>query len=327
MLKNILIRYSTIIALLLLIIGLSVTTPDFLNPGNLINIFSQSAILALVSVGLCLVVAAGGIDLSVAVAFDIGGMVSVLLLEAGSGWLIAIIFGLLSGAIVGAFNSFLVLKVKITIFLATLGTLFIGQSIEKIITKGGTPVYMPEMDGVFKFLGDGSIFVVQKWGGQIDFKFSVILAILVSVLVHFLLKKTILGRYLYAIGSQSEAAKLSGVPVKKYTFYAFVLCSVICALAGIVGASAVKSYVPLSGSYYLMDAIGAVFIGSTLNEKGFVDVPGTLVGVIFYGVVSNGLSLEEINFYWQSVAHGLLMFSVLILNSYRVIFIRKASVV
>lgn len=140
-LKNSLIRYSTIIALLILIIGLSIVTPKFLNPGNLVNILSQSSILALVAVGLCLVIATGGLDLSVAVAFDIGGMVSVLLLQGGFGWLTAIIFGLLAGVVIGVFNSFLVLKIKITVFLATLGTLFIVQSIERIITEGGTPVY------------------------------------------------------------------------------------------------------------------------------------------------------------------------------------------
>jgi ribose transport system permease protein len=326
MLKNGFIRYSTIIALLILIIGLSITTSKFLNPGNLLNILTQSAILTLVSVGLCLVIAAGGIDLSVAVAFDMGGMVSVILLSYGWGWLTAIFMGLVAGAIIGVFNSFLVLKVKITIFLATLGTLFIGQSIERIITEGGKPVYLPNMDEVFSFLGNGSLFVVNKWGSQIDFKWSVIIAILVAFSIHFLLKKTVFGRYLYAIGLQSEAAELSGVPVKKYTSYAFVICSVICAFAGIVGASALKSYVPLSGNYYLMDGIGAVFIGSTLNEKGLVDIPGTLVGVIFYGVVSNGLSLVGINFYWQSVVHGLLMFAILILNSYRLSSIKKVGI-
>lgn len=321
-LKNSLIRYSTIIALLILIIGLSILTPKFLNPGNLVNILSQSSILALVAVGLCLVIATGGLDLSVAVAFDIGGMVSVLLLQGGFGWLIAIIFGLLAGVVIGAFNSFLVLKIKITVFLATLGTLFIVQSIERIITEGGTPVYLPDMDGVFKFLGRGSVFVIQR-GSQIDFKFSIVITLLVALFIHLLLKRTVFGRYLYAIGSQKEAAELSGVPVGRYTLYAFVLCSVICSFAGIIGASALTSYVPLSGNYYLMDGIGAVFIGSTLNEKGFVDIPGTLIGVLFYGIVSNGLSLVGINFYWQSVAHGLLMFSILILNSYRLISIKK----
>lgn len=310
-------RYSTLVALLVVILIFSIIAPSFLSLGNLSNILSQSAVLALVAIGLCFVIASGGIDLSIAVSFDIGAMVAVMLLKAGYGWLPAIILALAAGALVGIFNSLLVSKVKITPFLVTLGTLFIGESLEKIFTRGGEPLYYPGMSEVFKFLGRGSIFVFTAGdGGRIDLKFSIIIAIVAAIGAHFLLNRTIFGRHLYALGDQKEAAALSGVPIHRYTMYAFILSGVICSLAGMIGSSVLTAFVPLSGRYYLLDAIGAVFIGSSLNRQGHANIPGTLIGVLFFGIVSNGLNLTGINFYWQSVARGILIFLILGLDSF-----------
>ncbi|SDJ16123.1 ABC transporter permease [Paenibacillus naphthalenovorans] len=305
-------RYSTLVALFAVIVTFSIISPSFLSFSNLSNILSQSAVLALVAVGLCFVIASGGIDLSIAVSFDIGAMVAVMLLKAGFGWLPAITIALAAGVLVGLFNSLLIVRVRLSPFLVTLGTLFIGESIEKIFTRGGEPVYFPGMSEVVKFLGRGSVFVFTgEDGGRIDIKFSIIIAIAAAIGAHFLLNRTVFGRHLYALGDQKEAAVLSGVPVNKYTVYAFVLSGVICSFAGIIGSSVLTSFVPLSGRYYLLDAIGAVFIGSALNRQGHANIPGTLIGVLFFGVVSNGLNLSGINFYWQSVARGVLIFLIL----------------
>jgi len=321
--KN-MIRYSTLIALFLVTAFFSITTANFFTAANLSNVLSQVSLLALVSTGLCFAVASGGIDLSLAVAFDLGSMAAITVLKLGFGWYIAIVAALATGAFIGLFNSFLVLKARITMFLATLGTLFIGESIEKIITTGGSSIYLPGMDEVFKFLGRGSLFVIQQTGGRIDLKFSVLLAIIVAGIGHFILSRTTFGRQLYVLGSQKGAALLSGVPVSRYTAYSFIICSSICAFSGLVSSSVLTAYVPLSGRYYLMDAIGAVFIGSTLHQKGFANIPGTLIGVLFYGIMANGLNLIGINFYWQSVARGLLIFMILVLDSYRVNHVDKA---
>lgn len=309
-------RYGTLAVLLGVFFLFAVTAPSFFSFGNLSNVLSQSSVLAIVAVGLCFVVASGGIDLSVAVSFDIGAMTAVLLLKSGAGWLPSMLIGLAAGALVGLLNSLLVVKAKIAPFLATLGTLFIGESMEKIVTKGGEPVYFPGMSEAFKWLGRGSLFVWESGDGtRIDFKFSIVIAAAVAAAAYFLLSRTVLGRYLHAIGAQKEAAALSGVPVKRYTAYAFVLCGLICSLAGMIGSSVLTSYVPMSGRYYLMDAIGAVFIGSMLHRKGYVNVPGTLVGVLFFGILANGLNLSGIHFYWQSVVRGGVIFAILALNS------------
>ncbi len=310
-------RYTTVIALIGVTILFSLISPSFFTATNIANIFSQSAILALVAIGLCFVVASGGIDLSVAVSFDLGAMTAIMALQAGMGWIPAILLGLLAGAIIGLFNGFFVVKLNITPFLVTLATLFIGESVQKIFTKGGEPIFLTGMDEMYKFLGRGSALLIYTAdGGRIDFKFSIILAVVLAAVAYFILTRTIFGRQLFALGSQKEASYLSGVPVKRYTVYAFVLSGVICAFAGMVGSSVLAAYTPLSGRYYLMDAIGAVFIGSTLNRQGQANISGTLIGVLFFGVLANGLNLVGINFYWQSVARGLLIFLILGLNSY-----------
>jgi ribose transport system permease protein len=310
-------RYTTVIALIGVTILFSLMTPSFFTATNVANILSQSAILALVAIGLSFVVASGGIDLSIAVSYDLGAMVAIMVLQAGMGWIPAILLGLLAGALVGLFNGFFVVRLNVTPFLVTLGTMFIGESVQKIFTKGGEPIFLPGMDEMFKFLGRASALLIYTAdGGRIDFKFSIVLALVVTVIAYFVLNRTIFGRHLFALGSQKEAAYLSGVPVKRYTVYAFVICGVICAFAGMVGSSVLAAYTPLSGKYYLMDAIGAVFIGSTLSRQGRANIPGTLVGVLFFGIVANGLNLAGINFYWQAVARGVLIFLILGLDSY-----------
>ncbi|WP_453996040.1 ABC transporter permease [Bacillus nitroreducens] len=309
-------HYSTLIALLSVVFIFFFTVPSFLSMNNLANILSQSAVLALVAIGLCFIVTSGGIDLSIAVSFDLGAMVAVIALQSGLGWIPAILLGLTAGATVGLFNSFFVVKLKISAFLVTLGTLFIGESIEKIFTRGGEPIYLPGMDEAFQFLGRGSFLVFESSTGAVaNFKFSILLALFIAVVAHFTLKRTVYGRKLYAIGSSQEAARLSGIPVGRYTIYAFVITGVICALAGIIGSSVLTAFTPLSGRYYLMDAIGAVFISSTLSRQARVNIPGTIIGVLFFGIVANGLNLMGISYYWQGVVRGILIFLILAGNS------------
>lgn len=310
-------RFSTIIFIVLVCIFLSFASSKFLMPSNIANIFSQSAILAIVASGLIFIVAIGGIDLSLTFAYDLGAMLSIILMANGAPWFAAIIAGIIGGAIIGVINGFLVVKAKIAIFIATLGIMYIGESVQKIVTKGGQPIYLPRMPEIFKFMGKGSILIINTPEGRFDFKFSIVLAAIIVAIVHFVLAKTSFGRKLFSIGAQPEASALCGVPIARYTFYAFMICGTICAFGGMVNASMLTAYLPNSGKYYLMDAIGAVFIGCTLNKRGFANIPGTMLGVIFFGIVSNGLNLMNVPFSWQSVARGLLIFIILALDSYK----------
>lgn len=198
-------------------------------------------------------------------------------------------------------------------FRYTIGTLFIGESIERIVTRGGTAIYMMEVPELYSYIGQG--FLLRT--GNFNLKFCVLLALIVALITHFVLARTVYGRYLYSTGAQYKAAELSGVPVRKCMTLAFVISGVCCCMAGIVSSSNMDSYIPLGGRYYLLDSMGAVFIGSTLHKRGFANIPGTIIGVLFFGFLSNGMNLLGLHFYWQSVARGAMIFAILAIDSYR----------
>ncbi len=295
---------AAIIAFFLVCLFFGLAAPTFATPANALNIINQSVVLAVVAMGMTIVIIAGGIDLSVAISFDFGAMAAISLLHAEFSWPIALLGGLAFGTLVGAFNAFNIVKLGISPFLATLSVLFIGESVQRIYTRGGEPIYMAKMAPEYRFLGRGDIF---------GFPFDVILAGLVVLAMFLLVEKTIHGKRWRAIGSQYNAAQAMGLRVELYSALSYIISALICAFAGILLSSSLSSYVPISGLYYLLDAIGATFIGTSIDKEGRPNILGTLLGVLLFGVVTNGLNLIGINFYWQTVARGALIFFALAL--------------
>ncbi len=306
-------EYTTVVAITVVFLVFALFAPGFLTLSNLSSVLNQSAILMLVATGMSFTVVSGGTDLSVAATYGLGAMAAVLGLEAGLPAIVCVMLAILMGALFGLLNSFLIVKVKISIWLTTIGTLFIGESIERIVTKGGTAIYMTKVPEFYSYIGQGFLIRV----GSFSLKFCVLLALAVALAAHFVLSRTIYGRHLYAAGAQYRAAELSGVAVKRNMTIAFVLSGICCCLAGVVSSSNMSSYIPLGGRYYLLDSMGAVFIGSTLNKRGFTNIPGMIVGVLFFGILSNGMNLMGLHYYWQSVARGAMIFAILAVDSYR----------
>lgn len=305
--------YTTVITIVAVFLIFAIFAPGFLTLRNLSSVLNQSAILLLVAVGMCFTVVCGGTDLSVAATYGLGAMVAVFGLQRGLPTPVCIVLSLVTGALFGLLNSFLIVKVKISIWLTTIGTLFIGESIERIATRGGTAIYMSSVPTAYSYIGQG--FVIAA--GDLRVKFCIVMALIIALIAHFVLSKTTYGRRLYATGVQYHAAKLSGVPVKKCMTLAFVISGICCCMAGVVTSANMSSYIPLGGRYYLLDSMGAVFIGSTLNKRGFANIPGTIIGVLFFGILSNGMNLLGLHFYWQSVARGAMIFAILAVDSYR----------
>jgi ribose transport system permease protein len=193
---------------------------------------------------------------------------------------------------------------RVSPFLATLSTMFIVQSFENVVTQGGSPTYLlpaanpPE----FQVIGIGK---------ALGLDVPVLIAAVVLFAGWLVLERFVLGRSITAVGVQTPVARIAGVPVRAVTASVYVLSSMLCALAGIVLAARLGSFVPLSGGYYLLDSIGAVFIGTTLQKESLPNVPGTLVGVLIFGVLANGLNLIGLSFYWQGFARGLVLLLVL----------------
>lgn len=292
-----------VLPLLVLIILLffAINAPGFLSWGNLSSlVLNNFVLLAIVAIGMTWAVAAGGIDLSVGTALDFASLGFVVTLNGGHGLGAAIAVAMLAGGIAGAFNAILIAGLRISPFLATLGTLFIGTSVQQLLSDGGQPIYIAQ--GVLPGISAVSILGVPL---------PLLVVGLLAGLYGLILARGRLGREILALGTQPQLAYYSGLHTRRIAVQVFFASALACAVAGILLSSTVNAYVPMSGNAYLINAIGAVFIGTTLSRQGRPNIPGTLLGVLFINVIANGLLLIGWNFYWQQVATGALIFLVL----------------
>ncbi|MGO4449796.1 ABC transporter permease [Phyllobacterium sp. TAF24] len=302
---QVLLRYAVIAALAGVFAFFSFATTTFLTSANLTSILVNNfTLLAIVAVAMTFAVSAGGIDLSVGTSVDFASFAFVSLVLAGYPVGLAILAALVSGALVGLFNALLISGVGITPFLATLGTLFIGRSTQQLLTNGGNPVYLPQtgISPLFRFIGHGHILGIPV---------PLIIVGLLIMITSIVLLRTRFGRVVLAIGVQQSVARYSGLRVPGHIGLVYVISGFIAAIAGIILTSTVSVYIPNSGGAFMLNAIGATFIGTTLSREGRPNIPGTMLGVLLLSIVANGLLLTGLSFYWQQVGTGLLIFIVL----------------
>ncbi|MBW9113837.1 ABC transporter permease [Rhizobium cauense] len=298
-------RHGLVLALIAVSSIFSAAAPTFLTAANLESILVNNfTLLAIVSIAMTLAVAAGGIDLSVGTAVDFSSFAFVSLVLAGQPVALALLAALLAGALVGAFNAILISAIGVSPFLATLGTLFIGRSVQQLLTNGGNPVYLPPngVPDAFRFIGHGTI-------AGIPVPLLIVAVVIAVTAVMF--SRTRFGRVVMAIGIQPSVVRYSGIGLGRQVAVTFILAGIIAAIAGIILTSTVTVYIPSSGNAFLLNAIGATFIGTTFSPLGRPNVAGTVLGVLLLSIVSNGLLLTGLNFYWQQVGTGSLIFAVL----------------
>jgi len=298
-------NYSLLIVFALMCATFAIATPTFLSPSNLFNVLVNNVVLlAIVALGLTIVISSGGIDLSVGVSVDLASMVFVMLLAAGHSGLVAVGAGLGAAILVGLLNAVLITRLKISPFLATLGVLFIGQSTQQLATNGGQPIYLITGTPAHQFdlIARSSFLSVPT---------PVYVLAACAVVVYLLLHRSVFGRQVVALGVQPGVARYSGIRVGRQLSWVYVAGALLAGVTGILLSSTVKSYVPLSGNAFLLDAIGATFIGTTLSSERRPTVLGTLLGVLMLAAMKNGLLLVGWNFYWQQVGIGVLVFVVL----------------
>ncbi|QND55075.1 ABC transporter permease (plasmid) [Phyllobacterium sp. 628] len=303
--RELVLRYAVIIALAGVFAFFSLATSTFLTSANLASILVNNfTLLAIVAIAMTFAVSAGGIDLSVGTAVDFASFSFVSLVLTGYPVGLAAIAAIGSGALVGLINALLIAGAGITPFLATLGTLFIGRSAQQLLTNGGNPVYLPQtgVPPLFSFIGHGHVLGIPV---------PLVIVGLLILAASTLLFRTRFGRVVLAIGVQQSVARYSGLRVPGHIGLVYVISGIIAALAGIILTSTVSVYIPNSGGAFMLNAIGATFIGTTLSRESRPNVPGTVLGVLLLSIVANGLLLTGLSFYWQQVGTGLLIFIVL----------------
>ncbi len=292
---------GTLFGLLVLILFFWILTPHFLTVSNLSNIAQQTAINAIIAVGLTFVIITAGIDLSVGSIMAFSGVVLASVLKIGLPIPIAISVGLLIGVICGSVNGVLIAYGKLPPFIATLGMMSVARGAALMYTNG-RPI--SGFTSEFRFLANGEIFSIP---------ISIIITVLVYIIAHFILTQTRLGRYIYAIGGNAEAARLSGINVRFNKIIVYGIGGLLSALAAVILTARLNSAQPIAGIMYELDAIAATVIGGTSLVGGEGRVTGTLIGALIMGVLRNGLNLLGVSsFLQQTIIGSVIIIAVLV---------------
>lgn len=298
--KNVVNKYKReiviLIATLLMGVIFTIINPNFLTWRNILTVFQQMVLNGLLAVGIMFAIITGGIDLSIGCTFAIVGIVVAYGCVNGLNPILAILLGLLLGAALGAFNGFLVTNLKLQPFIATLGTMSLYRGIAYVVT-GGVPV--TNVPDSFRNIFNGQLFA--------GIRYYVVIMILVFLATHILLSKTRTGDYLYAVGGNEEAAKLSGVNVAKTKYIAYIVCGVCTAVAGLVMLASLGSAEATAGTGYETNAIAAAAIGGTRMAGGKGTALGTFIGALLLAVLKVGMVVINVDSFWQYIVTGIII--------------------
>ena len=298
-------QYGIFLAFILICGLLSNASSQFLTVSNWTIIFTQVSINALLAFGVTFVIITGGIDLSVGSIVAVAGVVAALIASNQNLPLVVPVVGaLLAGLFIGLLNGLIITKSKIAPFIVTLGVMTMGRGFALIISKG-RPI--SNLSDTFNFIGGGDILGIP---------FPIIILLIVFIMSYFLLKKTVFGRYVYAIGGNEQAALASGINVNKIKISVYALCGALAGLAGILLTSRITTGQPNAGAGFELDAIAAAIIGGTSTSGGTGTIIGTLIGALLIGVINNGLDLLNVTSYYQQVIMGAIIIGAVLLDSW-----------
>jgi ribose transport system permease protein len=293
---------GTLIGLIAIIAIFGLLAPDFLSQRNLVNILQQSSINACLALGMTLVIISGGIDLSVGPTAAIAAVVTASLMVAGVPVPLAILAGIGIGIVCGLVNGVLVAYVGLQPFIVTIGTLSTYRAIALIYTGGNPVLGIPQG---FRALFNGSVAGIPN---------SVIMVAIVALLAWILLKKTPLGEYLLAVGGNEEAAYVAGVPIAVTKITAYVISGALAAVAAMILIGRLGAAEPILGNLWELDAIAAAAIGGASLMGGKGSVIGTILGAIILGSMRNGLTLMNVQAFYQLLATGLIILVAMMID-------------
>ncbi|NDL61575.1 ABC transporter permease [Acerihabitans arboris] len=305
--KALLMRFAPLLSLILLMIFFSLGSPFFLNTENLMTIALQTSVIGIMAIGVTYVIITSGIDLSLGSVVAFSGVAIGLAAAAGLPLALCILSGVLGGWLCGYINGLLVARAAIPPFIATLGLMMSVRGVNMVLTDGRA-IYFSQYPG-FKTLAQGKLF---------DFlPYPVIYLVVLAAIAAYILKRTVIGRYIYAIGSNEDAAHLSGIKVRKVKVFVYMFCGILTGIAGVVLASRLNSGQPTVGVGYELEAIAAVVIGGTSLMGGIGTIGGTIIGAFIMSVLKNGLNLMGVSQFWQMVAMGMVVIAAVYLDTLR----------
>ncbi|TXS40495.1 transporter [Streptomyces sp. uw30] len=308
-LRRLLLDNGALTALIVLVIAMSALSGDFLDPDNLLNVGVQAAVTAVLAFGVTFVIVSAGIDLSVgSVAALSATVLAWTATSHGVPVVIAVLLAVATGIAAGLVNGFLIAYGKLPPFIATLAMLSVARGLSLVISEG-SPIAFPDS---VSHLGD-------TLGGWLPV--PVLVMIVMGLIAAFVLGRTYIGRSMYAIGGNEEAARLSGLRVKKQKLAIYALSGVFAAVAGVVLASRLSSAQPQAADGYELDAIAAVVIGGASLAGGTGKASGTLIGALILAVLRNGLNLLNVSAFWQQVVIGVVIALAVLFDTLR----RKAG--
>jgi len=293
---------GTLMGLLVIVIVFSALSPNFLTQPNILNILQQSSINACVALGMTLVIIAGGIDLSVGPTAAIAAVVVAVLMAAGVPIVAAIPLALAAGMAAGALNGILVAYGGLQPFIVTLGTLSLYRAIALIYT-GGNPIF--GIPPAFRALTNSSIIGIPS---------PVVIVAILATTVWVVLNKTPLGEYFLAVGGNQEASRIAGVPVAMTKIASYVISAGLASVAGLILVGRLGAADPTLGNLWELDAIAAAAIGGASLMGGKGSIVGTLLGAIILGSLRNGLTLMNVQAFYQLLATGLIILAAMLID-------------
>lgn len=304
--KELLVKYKSLLGLVLLIAVVSILNPSFLSPKNIMNILRQTSVNAVIAAGMTFVILTGGIDLSVGSILGISGAVCASILVSGQNVVIAVLAALVVGAVVGFLNGFIISKGKLQPFIATLATMTVLKGLTLVYTNGN-PITLGSNELAMSFgkIGGGTILGIPT---------PAMIMILVFMVCYYILHNTKMGRYTYALGSNEEATKLSGLNTDKIKIWVYTISGILASIAGIIITSRLYSAQPTAGSGYELDAIAAVVLGGTSLNGGKGKITGTIIGALIIGVLSNALNILDVSSYYKTMVKGAVILLAVLLD-------------
>ena len=288
--------------------------PNFLKSENLLNIANQVAVIAVIAIGMTIVIITGGIDLSVGSLVALSAVLTAAFIRDFAGGVQASFGGMLLACIaaivlcgsIGAVSGTMITWFAIPPFIVTLAMMLIGSGLAYLLAMGQSIYQIPDS---FVWLGRGA--------DLIGLPNAVVLMLVLYALAHVLMARTTLGRYLYAVGGNTEAARLSGVPVKRVLLFAYIASALFAGLGGVIMASQLKSGSATYGTMYELYVIAAVVVGGTSLSGGEGKMLGTLTGVFTIAVIQNGMNLTNVESYTQKVVLGLVILGAVLFDKVR----------